>query len=217
MGLVGIERGSFRSRGGCVGQPFVEQARDPVERRLVDRLDLVEEETAADAAFAQDEDQARHPLVDGHEVDPADVGGVRLRGRRARRSASGRRGRRGEPEPVPLANSTWPNWWRIISCSTAGAAVPRSTRRRTGSRRRSARDRHSCGWSEAGGFELGKDAPHGRARDAETVALDQGLAADRLGGRDVFLDDGPKDHESGGPGGRGGDGFDAPNSFSSAG
>ncbi len=22
-----------------------------------------------------------------------------------------------------LANCTWPNWWRIISCSTAGSAV----------------------------------------------------------------------------------------------
>ena len=63
---------------------------------------------------------------------------------------------------------------------------------------------------EAGGFELGKDAPHGRARDAETVALDQGLAADRLGGRDVFLDDGEGSLESGGPEGAEGRRFDAP-------
>ena len=58
--------------------------------------------------------------------------------------------------------------------------------------RHAARARVRVG-QEAGGLELGEDAAHGRAGHAQAVALDQGLAADRLGGRDVFLDDGPKD------------------------
>ena len=46
---------------------------------------------------------------------------------------------------------------------------------------------------ETGGLELGEDVADGRAGHAEAIALDERLAADRLGGRDVFLDDGPKD------------------------
>ena len=42
-------------------------------------------------------------------------------------------------------------------------------------------------------LELGEDAADGRAGHAEAIALDERLAADRRGGRDVFLDDGPKD------------------------
>ena len=46
---------------------------------------------------------------------------------------------------------------------------------------------------QAGHLELGEDVADRRAGHAEAVALDERLAADRLGGRDVFLDDGPKD------------------------
>ena len=46
---------------------------------------------------------------------------------------------------------------------------------------------------QAGGLELGEHGAHGRAGHAEAVALDERLAADRRGGGDVFLDDGPKD------------------------
>ena len=46
---------------------------------------------------------------------------------------------------------------------------------------------------QAVGLELGEDAADRRAGHAEAVALDERLAADRRGGRDVFLDDGPKD------------------------
>ena len=46
---------------------------------------------------------------------------------------------------------------------------------------------------QAGHLELGEDVADGRAGHAEAVALDERLAADRLCGRDVFLDDGPKD------------------------
>ena len=42
-------------------------------------------------------------------------------------------------------------------------------------------------------LELGEDVADGRAGHAEAVALDERLAADRRGGGDVFLDDGPKD------------------------
>ena len=46
---------------------------------------------------------------------------------------------------------------------------------------------------QAGRLELGEDVADGRAGHAEAVALDERLAADRRGGGDVFLDDGPKD------------------------
>jgi len=42
-------------------------------------------------------------------------------------------------------------------------------------------------------LELGQDVPYGRARHAQAVAPDQGFGADRHGGRDVFIDDGPED------------------------
>src|SRR4029079_569690 len=42
-------------------------------------------------------------------------------------------------------------------------------------------------------LELGEDAADGRAGHAEAIALHERLAPDRRGGRDVFLDDGPKD------------------------
>ena len=42
-------------------------------------------------------------------------------------------------------------------------------------------------------LELGEDVANRRAGHAEAVSLDQRLAADRRGGGDVFLDDGPKD------------------------
>ena len=42
-------------------------------------------------------------------------------------------------------------------------------------------------------LELGEDAPDRRAGHAKAVAVDERLAADRRGGGDVFLDDGPKD------------------------
>ena len=51
-----------------------------------------------------------------------------------------------------------------------------------------------CGWLEiARLLELGHDVAHGRGGHGKAVALDQRLAADRLGGYDVFLDDGPQD------------------------
>ena len=42
-------------------------------------------------------------------------------------------------------------------------------------------------------LELGEDVADGRAGHAEAVAVDERVAADRRRGRDVFLDDGPKD------------------------
>ncbi len=46
---------------------------------------------------------------------------------------------------------------------------------------------------QAGCLEVGEDAADGRAGHAEAVALDERLRSDRRGGRDIFLDDGPKD------------------------
>jgi hypothetical protein len=45
----------------------------------------------------------------------------------------------------------------------------------------------------AGVLELGQNVAHGRRRHAEAIAVDQGLAADRLGGGHVFVNDGPQD------------------------
>ena len=46
---------------------------------------------------------------------------------------------------------------------------------------------------QSGQLELGEDVANGRAGHAEPIALDERLAADRRGGGDVFLDDGPED------------------------
>ena len=46
---------------------------------------------------------------------------------------------------------------------------------------------------ETARLELREDAAHGRARDAQAVAIHQGLGPDGGCGRDIFLDDGPKD------------------------
>ena len=49
---------------------------------------------------------------------------------------------------------------------------------------------------QPGLLELGQDVADGRAGHGEAVPLDQRLAADRRGGLDVFLDDGPQDRLS---------------------
>ena len=131
------------------------------------------------------------------EVDPPDMGGARLGRRgepgRARHPASVVAARRNQ---CSLANSTWPNWWRIISCSTGGQRHRVDDRLDVeaiaGVRRHAAGARVRVG-QQAGRLELGEDAPDRRAGHAKAVALDERLAADRRGGRDVFLDDGPKD------------------------
>ena len=46
---------------------------------------------------------------------------------------------------------------------------------------------------QAGRLELREHGAHGRAGHAEPIALHERLAAHRLGGGHVFLDDGPKD------------------------
>ena len=186
------------SRGGRVGQALVEEAGDPVERRLVDRLGLVEvQDRLLDATLAQHEDQARHPLVDGHEVDAPDMGGVGL-GRRREPGGAGQtgEGRRREAEPV-LAGEL-----DLAELVADHQLLDGRQRHRVDDRFDvepvASIGRHAPGArvrmsQQAGGLELGEDAPDGRARHAKAVALDKGLAADRLGGRDVFLDDGPKD------------------------
>ena len=95
-----------------------------------------------------------------------------------------------------LANSTWPNWWRIMSCSTAGSGDGVDDRLDVeavaGVSRDAAGARVGMG-QQAGDLELGEDVADRRAGHAEAVALDERLAADRRRGGDVFLDDGPKD------------------------
>ena len=120
-------------------EALVEQRGDRVERRLVDRSSLVERDQGLlDGALAQDEDEAGHPLVDGDQVDPADVGVARL-GRRGQAGDAGHRGerRRGEPEPV-LAGEL--DLAELVADHQlldrrAAARSRRSTRRRSDSRR----------------------------------------------------------------------------------
>ena len=196
LGQAGQDRRG--ATAGRVGQPLVEQAGDAVEGRLIDRLGLVEvHDRLLDAAFAQHEDQARHPLVDGDEVDAADVRGAGLGRRRQTRRARQPGERRGrEAEPV-LA--------RELDLAELVADHQLLDRRQ----RHGVDDRfdveavagvrgHAPGTGvrvgqQPGRFELREDASNGRAGHAEAVALDERLAADRLSGRDVFLDDGPKD------------------------
>jgi hypothetical protein len=82
--VQGRKRSLGRGRGQVV-EPFVEQAGGLVELGLVDRTRLVEgHDRLLDGALAEHEDEARHPLVHGDEVDPSDVSGAWLgRGRDA--------------------------------------------------------------------------------------------------------------------------------------
>ena len=104
------------------------------------------------------------------EVDPADAGRPGL----GRRREAGRRvteasvvaARRNQ---CSLANSTWPNWWRIISCSTAGSGTASTMRLDVEAIARVGRDAPGRGvgvGQQARRLELGEDAADGRARHA---------------------------------------------------
>ena len=185
-------------RRGALGESLVEQAGDAVERRLVDAVGLVEGDgRLLDRALAQDEDEARHPLVDRDEVDPPDVGGVGL-GRRREAGRAGQPGERrgGEAEPV-LAGEL-----DLAELVADHQLLDRRQRHGLDDRLDveavAGVGRHAAGagvrmGQQAGHLELGEDVADGRAGHAEAVALDERLAADRLCGRDVFLDDGPED------------------------
>ena len=189
---------SLRARRGQIDESLVEQAGGGVQGRLVDRVVLAErDERLLDGALAQDEDQAGHPLVDRHEVDPTDVGVARLgRRREAGRPRHRRQGRGGQAEPV-LAGEL-----HLPELVADHQLLDRGERDRV----RDGLDVEAIALvggdparggvrvgQKAGGLELGEDAADGRAGHTEVIALDERLAADRRGGRDVFLDDGPKD------------------------
>ena len=95
-----------------------------------------------------------------------------------------------------LACCTWPNWWRIISCSTGGRMARIDDRLDEEAVAGVGRDPAGGGvrvGQQPGRLEVGEDVPDGRARHAEAVALDERVGADRRRGGDVFLDDGPQD------------------------
>ncbi len=185
-------------RRGLVEQALVEEAGDLVEGRLVDRLGLVEgDRRLLDGPFAEHEDEARHPLVDGDEVDPPDVGRARLGRRRdARRAGETGKGRGRETEPVLAGEldltELVPDHQLLDGRQRHGIddrfdieAIARVGRHATGTR---------VGVrQEASRLEVGEDVPDSRTRHAKAIALDERQAADRLCRRDVFLDDGPKD------------------------
>ena len=196
LGQSGEDR--RRAAARRVGQPLVEQTGDAVEGRLIDRFGLVQaHDRLLDAALAEHEDQARHPLVDRDQVDAPDVRGARLgRGGQAGGARQAGERRRREAEPVLT---------RELDLAELVADHQLLDRRQ----RYGVDDRlhveavagvrgHAPGTcvrvgQQPGGFELREDASNGRTGHAEAIALDERLAADRLCGRDVFLDDGPKD------------------------
>jgi hypothetical protein len=101
----------------------------PLVRRFIEgHQDLLER------ALAQHEDEAGQSVADLDEVEAAEVGGAWL-GRRRDARGPGDRGQRlaARRNQCSLANSTWPNWCLIISCSTAGRgtmSVIASTKKR---------------------------------------------------------------------------------------
>ena len=190
--------GRFGLDRGLVREALVEETRDPVQGRLVDRVVVREvDQRLLDGALAQDEDQAGHPLVDRDEVDPPDVGGAGLgRGGQAGRPRDARERRGGEAEPV-LAGELHlaelvPDHQLLDGRQRHGIddrfdveAVPGIGRHASG--------RGVRVGQQTGRLELGEDAADGRTGHAEAVALHERLRSDRRGGRDIFLDDGPKD------------------------
>ena len=113
-GPLGVDRGP-------AGHQAVEDDGGAGQVLLLDGLGEGDEDLPQ-GAFAEDDDQAGEPIADRDEVDPPDVGGARL-GRASRGRRSGWRPRGSSPRGGTTARDaccTWPNWWRIISCSTGG-------------------------------------------------------------------------------------------------
>ena len=198
--VLADERGDagLGAAGGHVDQALVEERGDRVEGRLVDGVVAVDrDQCLLDGALAEDEDQAGHPLIDGDQVDPPDVGVARLgRGGQARRTGDRGERRRREAKPV-LAGE-------LDLAELVADHQLLDRRQRNGlDDRLDVEAIAGVGRDAAGGgvrvgqqavrLELGEDAADGRAGHAEAIALDERLAADRRRGRDVFLDDGPKD------------------------
>ena len=147
---------------------------DAVERRLVDDVVLVERDDGLlDRALAEDEDEARHALVDGDEVDPPDVGGPRLGWRREA-------GRSGEAAPASSRQDGTSARSRTRPGRTGGgssAARPReagphrrSTRRRSGIRRRSGCDRRRRAGGSGGRWPRARRGCSGRSRSTRRGA-----------------------------------------------
>jgi hypothetical protein len=177
---------------------LVEQAGDRVERRLVDRLGLIDGDGGLlDGALSQHEDQAGHPLVHRDEIDPPDVRGVRLRRRRDPRGAGQPgEGRRGEAEPVLARELDLPELvsdHQLLDSRQRDGIGDRLDEEPIAGIRRDATGARVGMRQQAGCLELREDVPHGRARHAKAVSVDERLARDRLCRRDIFLDDGPKD------------------------
>ena len=145
---------------------------DVIERRLVDGVVLVERDDGLlDRTLAEDEDEAGHPLVDGDEVDPPDVGGPRL-GRRREAGRSGQTGqRRGRKTEPVLAGEL-----DLAELVADHQLLDRGKRDRIDDRfdveAVSGVGGDATGGDvrvsqEAVGLELGEDVPDGRARHAE--------------------------------------------------
>jgi hypothetical protein len=199
-GVGTIEAGQRGLGGGSrrLEQVLVEHRRDPVEGGLIDRVRLVEgDRRLLDGTLPEDQDEAGHPFVDRDEVDPADVGDRGLgRRRQTRRPGEAGQGRRREAEPVLAREFDLTELvadhqlldrrqGRGIDDRFDVEPIPGVGRHAPGAGMRMAQ--------QPSHLQLSQDVADGRAGHAEGVALDECQTADRLGGGDVFLDDGPKD------------------------
>ena len=145
----------------------------------------------------EDDDEARHPLVDRHQVDPADARGGGLGGRReAGGVGEAGDGRSSEAEPV-LARKL-----DLAELVADHQLLDLGQRRRLDDRLDEPAIAGVGGDAAGGGvrvaeqarqLQLGEDVADGRAGHAEAIPVDERLAADRGRGGDVFLDDGPQD------------------------
>ena len=184
--------------GRLVGELVVEERGHAVQRGLVHDIVVGQrDQRLLDGALAKDQDQARHPLVDGHEVDAPDVRCPRLcRRRQTGRAGHTRQGGRREAEPVLACELHLPELvadHQLLDGRERHGIDDRLDVEAVAGVGRHATRRGMRVGQEAGALELGQDASDGRARHAEAVALDQRLRADGRRGGDIFLDDGPKD------------------------
>src|SRR3954447_5951180 len=196
VGVVESGQTHLCATRGHVGEALVEEPGDAIERPLVDGVVAVDRhQRLLDGALAEDEDQARHALVDRHEIDPTDMSVTWLgRGGDAGGSSDRRKRRGSKPEPV-------------LAGELDLAELVADHQLLDGGQRDGLGDRFDVEpialvrGDATGGcvrvgqetvrLELGEDAANRRAGHAEAVAVDERLAADRRRGRDVFLDDGP--------------------------
>ena len=143
------------------------------------------------------DDDAREAVAAGHDIHAADTDRARLGGRRDGGGSGGRR-ERGRREPEPLLARELDLAELVADHQLLDGGERDGVRDRLDVQAIATVGRHAARArvrmpEQLSHLQLGHDvADRGRA-DREAVLLDERRAADRLGGGDVFLDDGPQD------------------------